>query len=110
MLPKKYRLSKKDIPQIFKQGKRFKGKSLALIVSEDSEEKRIGVIIAKKTFNLAVDRNKAKRRIRSIIKENMKSIPGKKVLIYATPGIRKMGYDEIKKDLIHIFQKLSKKD
>ena len=102
MLAKQYRLQKdRDFESVFKKGKTLSGKFLFLKVKKnDLQVSRFGLIIGKKISNKAVIRNRLKRQLREIIKNNLFNIkPGFDIVIITKPEIINKNYQEIKNDL-----------
>lgn len=65
MLPKKYRLDKKEIPNIVRRGKalRFEGYTIRAWYDNSISEPEFCIIVPKKVEALATGRNYIKRRI-----------------------------------------------
>lgn len=102
MLLKQNRLKKKkDFERVFKEGKGFKEKFLALRMTENNkEESRIGFVVQKKYFKKAVLRNKIKRQLREQVRKRMAEIKrGYDVVILARAGLEKAGFGEMDKTL-----------
>jgi len=109
MLARKHRLGKHEINKVFRKGKRIRSQSLMLI-TQKSDNVKVGVVIGKKCFPRAVDRNKAKRRIRSIVRELFNKIPkDTKIIIYTLPDIQKLDYKGIQKEITKLINKISSK-
>ena len=74
MIGKNNRISKKNIPNIVRRGKRFSGEGFDLKVWFDNslESPKFTVIISKKIHKSAVKRNQIKRRFRAAIFEILK--------------------------------------
>jgi ribonuclease P protein component len=66
MLPRKNRVPKEEMAKVFTHGKKTVFDGLALYSMTDFK-KKFSVVIPKKTISGAVDRNKAKRRVRSAV-------------------------------------------
>jgi len=62
---------KTTIDYLFKKGAVFRTKNLLLRLSENpgSKDLFIGVSVSKRNFNRAVDRNRIKRQLRSVVKQ-----------------------------------------
>lgn len=62
---------KTTIDYLFKKGVVFQTKNLLLRLSENpgSKDLFIGVSVSKRNFNRAVDRNRIKRQLRSVVKQ-----------------------------------------
>lgn len=98
---------KKDFDSVFKKGESFKSRSFILKITKNNLGKsRFGFIVSKKVSKKAVVRNKIKRRLRSIIKQNLKDIKkGMDVVLIILSGIEKKNFTELKEELITAFQK-----
>src|SRR3989344_862732 len=108
MLPKTNRLRKeKDFGKLFKKGKSFKEGFLILkIVKNDLKESRFGFIVSQKVSKKAVLRNKVKRRLRDIVRRNIKNIEkGIDAALIALPGLEKKNFLETKGILEALFKK-----
>ena len=111
MLPKQNRLARSEFDLVFKKGRRIRGRSFSLIIlsGEDKKEPiKIGIIVTKKVYKKAVDRNKLKRQIKNTINPDiLKSLPsGVKIAITAFPVPKPMRYQEIKEELVQLFSKI----
>ena len=102
MLAKTNRLRKeKDFEKLFKKGKSFKNGFLILkIVQNNLKESRFGFIVSQKVSKKAILRNKIKRRLRDIIRQNIGKIrKGIDVALIALPGLEKKNFSETKETL-----------
>lgn len=109
MLPKHNRLkNKKDFDNVFKKGKKIAGKLIFLKALKNKLDfSRFGFIVSLKISKKAVVRNKIKRRLRAVIKENILNIKiGLDIIIIAKPEILDKEYKEIKNDLENLLQNL----
>lgn len=109
MLPKENRLKrKKEFEAIFKEGKTLKGNYVFLKYSKGEDDKiKIGFVVSKKVSKLAVTRNKAKRRMREIVRLRKKEIKdGMRIIIIALSPIKNAGYEEIEKDIANLLEKI----
>jgi ribonuclease P protein component len=108
MLPKENRLKKeKEFEAVFKGGRTFRGKSVLLrYLINGTNETRIGFVVSKKISKLAVERNKAKRRMRDIVRLKRDDLKkGLSIVIVSLPPIKGMAFREIKEDLEKILSK-----
>ena len=108
MLPKLNRIrKKKDFEAIFKKGKGFKNRFLALkIVKNNLPESRFGFVISKKVSKKAVIRNKIRRRISEAIRLDLEKIKkGSDVVLVAYPGIEKNTFSETTELVKNILKK-----
>ncbi len=99
--------NEQDFENLFKKGKSFKVGFLTLKIAKNNlKESHYGFVTAKKFFKKTVLRNKIKRRLRSIIRQNIKDIKkGVDVVLIALPGLEKKSFSEIKEILDLIFKK-----
>ena len=75
MLPKKHRLPREKFNEIFKKGRRIRERyfNLLFLKREDNNPSQVGIVVNKKSFPQAIDRNKIKRQIRNIIIQDILS-------------------------------------
>ena len=108
MLPKENRLKlKRDFEKVFKQGKGYKQDCLFMkIVANGLGQVRFGFIVSKKISNKAVVRNKIKRQLREIIRNQLNQIKqGIDIVIVTLPGIENQEFQEIQKTIDVLFKK-----
>jgi ribonuclease P protein component len=108
MLPKENRLKReKEFEAVFKGGRAIRGKSVFLkYLINGTDKTRVGFVVSKKISKLAVERNKAKRRMRDIVRLKRSVLKdGLSIVIVSLPSIQKMEYGEIKEDLENILSK-----
>jgi len=76
MLPLKNRLKKKkDFEKVLKQGENIRGSVMYFKVLKTKEpEPRIGFIVSKKVSPKAVERNKARRRMKEAVRSSLDSL------------------------------------
>ncbi|OKH19393.1 ribonuclease P protein component [[Limnothrix rosea] IAM M-220] len=103
-LPKAHRLKNwRDFRTVYKQGKRFHGQQLVLIVHQTTLAKQptqIGISISRKVSKKAVVRNKIKRRLRHICRlflPNMKH--HWQVIIIVRSDAAKCEYEDFLREL-----------
>lgn len=113
MLTKENRLrKKKDFEIIFKNGKTFKEGFLILkIIKTNLEKNRFGFIISQKVSKKATVRNRIKRKLREVVRLNIKEgsddkEKGVDVALIILPGIDKKDFSEAKESLIKLFKKV----
>ena len=107
-MKKQFRIKKnKEFQLAFREGKSFANRQLVIYYLEKTEQAhfRIGLSVGKKIGN-AVVRNRIKRYLRKAFQELEADIlrPADIVIIARNPT-NKMGYEEIKKSLIHLLNK-----
>lgn len=108
MLLKTNRLTKKkDFEKLFKKGKSFKNGFLILrLVQNNLEASRFGFIVSQKVSKKAVVRNKVKRRLRDIIRQNIKEAKkGLDIALIVLPGLEKKTFLETKEMAIVLIKK-----
>jgi len=98
---------KKEFEKIYKQGKIIIGDFLFLkIIKNNLNTNHFGWVVSLKVSKKAVARNRIRRRLKEISRENSKDIkPGFNILIIAKPNIINKEFQEIKKELEELFQK-----
>jgi ribonuclease P protein component len=109
MLPKKHRLVKAcDFNIIKKKGRRYNANYYGLIVYErgDTNPSRFAFIVSKKISPKAVNRNKIKRFLRSLVSDLVKKVkPGYDVLFLSKKNIVKAEPSELKNKTRDLFDK-----
>ena len=109
MLQRANRLAKEsDFRQIMSKGKTLQGKffTIKYLDREPELPSRIGIVTSKKIAKQAVRRNKARRRIREAIRQDIKDIPGKDIVFLVKREILEAKYTEIADDAKNALQKL----
>jgi len=109
MLPKENRLKKeKEFEAVFKGGRTFKGSCVFLkYLANGTDKTKIGFVVSKKVSKSAVVRNKAKRRMREIVRLRKKEIKeGLSIIIVALPPIKDAEYKEIERDIAGLLEKI----
>ena len=109
MLAIKYRLTKqKDFDNVWQTGRSSFNECLGIKASKNKlANSRFGFVVSTKISKKAVDRNKIKRRLRNIIKENIEHIkPGYDVVIITQKAIINKEYKEIKDLVVKSLNKL----
>ncbi len=71
MLKKNNRLNSEEFQEVFKKGKRYFFKNFLFIIYQNNKNFKAGISIPKKEFKLAIQRNKIKRQIHYLLKENL---------------------------------------
>ena len=101
----KIKLYKQEIDNIYSSGKHLKSSYVKLIfLKNDLNINRIVFSIKKQSAN-AVQRNKIKRRIKSIICRN-ETINGFDIVIGVFPEIKLASFEDLEKDFKKIIAKL----
>lgn len=86
------------------------GYVLLLACKNDLEHPRLGLVIGKKNVKLAAQRNRLKRQIREVFRLNQHLIDNYDVVIVARRGFAEIVNDELQKQFIKFWKKLSVKD
>lgn len=104
-MTKNHRLRKnEDFQSVFKKGKNFWNRQFTLIIKKNKlSESRIGFTITKK-YGTAVERNKLKRRLREIIRNNnYLLIKNHDMILIPKASTKNMTYAELESSVKHIF-------
>ena len=90
-----------------RQSKFFVSPNFNIRISENKEkETRFGIVVSKKTSKKAVLRNKTKRIIREIIRENLTDIAkGKDIIIVSKKTLNQKLRKEAEQELLSVFKK-----
>jgi ribonuclease P protein component len=106
MLAKENRLTKKkDFETVFSQGKGIKYGSLYLKYKKNRLKGcRFGIIVGKNYSKKAVERNKIKRRIREILKEQ--SAQGLDIIVVVSPGAEN-DFEKLKGNVEKLLKKIN---
>ncbi len=105
---KKYEVVKKndDFNDIINTGKCLKSHFFNIYYKDgDFNYPRFGIAVSKKYGN-AVERNKVKRQIRSLIDHNKNLFSnGKNYIIMVRKGVKGINYSKMEQDFVHLLQK-----
>lgn len=108
MLAYKYRLTKnKDFERVAKFGRVIFCREMGIKwIKNDLSISRFAIIVSLKIDKKATVRNKIKRRIRTIIFQNLKTMKsGFDIMILTNPEIKNLNYWEIKEKLEGLLKK-----
>ncbi|NJK34721.1 MAG: ribonuclease P protein component [Oscillatoriales cyanobacterium SM2_2_1] len=113
MLPKPHRLHRRDFQELYQSSERYRGVYLLLRLhyrSSSSDAKpypcRIGIVIAKKTCKLAVQRNRIRRQLRFICQDFLSQLgQGRDLIITVTSLEGNPSFEDLRQDLWQLFQK-----
>ncbi|KIP21347.1 Ribonuclease P protein component [Anoxybacillus ayderensis] len=107
-MKKKYRIKKNDeFQEVFQRGTSVANRQFVLYVLDQPGQCyfRIGLSVSKK-IGKAVVRNRVKRYIRQVFHEERDRIEaGKDYVIIARMPVATMGYEEVKKSLLHVLRR-----
>jgi ribonuclease P protein component len=101
------RLKRKEFKEVLRKGKGFKEDFLVLKVLKDKQEKKvkIGILVSKKVFKKAVQRNKFKRRLREIVRMKLPQIKEGIKLVFIPLSNIDPEFESLKKKVEKIFKK-----
>lgn len=106
MLPRSKRLNKDLFLKVIKSGRMINTPLFSLYLSKTEKEKRFSVSVPKKVSKLAVDRNKIRRRVYSIIKKLEKEIiTGVLGVIVVKNGTQKLSFIDLSIEISKVFVK-----
>ncbi|OQC54991.1 MAG: ribonuclease P [Parcubacteria group bacterium ADurb.Bin016] len=110
MLKKQYRLTrKKDFDRLFQAAEaKYYGKLVGVrMVASGLNYNRFGFIVSRRYCRLATERNLIKRRLASIVKENLsKMVKGYDIAIVVIAPCPLLKFDDLKQELIKAWGKL----
>lgn len=105
--PGKARLPSRRYPAVFDAKRVFRARSLVVWVARDAADgRKAGVVVSKRTFRRAVDRNRAKRLMREAFRLLRSSLaPDVEVILVARAGIAGLSCKEVSRDLAYVARK-----
>ena len=109
MLSKRYRLRKRGSFSYVRVHGTRKSESCISFVYIPGRCKRIGIVVSNK-IGKAVKRNLVKRRMRGAAAELIDGIKNGQMVFSAKPGIEKLGYAEIKKQMESLLRRTGAMD
>lgn len=103
MLSKKYRFhSRGGVRYVYQKGKTVRGQKMSLVFVENTRGfTRVAVVVSKKVAKSAVKRNRIRRRIYEVVRQNFEMIPKKHdyiFVVYAT-DVLTMPHSQLEKRL-----------
>jgi ribonuclease P protein component len=108
MLKKSYRLRKnKEIKKVIENGLSVFNKEIGIkFIKNNLLNSRFCFIVSSKIDKRATVRNKIKRRLREIIRQNLEKIkPGFDIVIFAKVGIKDLDFFQLKEKLEQLLKK-----
>lgn len=109
MLSKQYRLKKRsDFQEVWRLGTKAKGQLIIMRAHQTSNEcPRFAFIVSKKVSKKAVIRNRIKRTITEVVRQNISSVKGGyDVIVVALPQIAGTSSIKIKEDVLNTIKKI----
>jgi ribonuclease P protein component len=107
-LSKKQRMTKASLfREAFAQKKSFVGRYMVLWLREGEDASlRLGLVTSKKVSLRAVDRNRARRRLREAVRLNRSKLAGQTdLLIIARRNILRASHDEVEREFLWLAEK-----
>ncbi len=100
-LPGPYRLDSSKYKRIFAEKRSVYGRTLVVWVARGTDAgRRAGVVVSKRTFRRAVDRNRAKRLMREAFRLSRRQlVPDVDVILIARAGIAGKKSQDVMRDL-----------
>ncbi len=97
----------RNFKEIAKKGRAVRNGEITLkILKNENEYNSFGIVISTKVSKLATKRNQLKRRIKEIIRDDLKNQKiGYKVMILISPKVLEKEYSEIKESILGLFNK-----
>ena len=103
MLAKKYRFhSRGGVRYVYQHGKTVRKPRMSLVFCDNTRGfTRIAVVVSKKVTKAAVKRNRIRRRVYEVVRQNFEFIPKKRDYIFViySDDLLKMSYSELVKSL-----------
>lgn len=107
MIPKKHRISKGFFEEIYKNGKGFSSLFLSMKVLKNNDKINFfSVVVSKKVSKVAPKRNKIKRRILYVLKQQNKLMKqGYFIVLQVKPPMKDQSYSFFKEEVLKILKK-----
>jgi len=103
VLPNQNRLRRReDFAKVYANGDRYRGKylNLKILVDNNSEFTKIGIVVSKKVSKLAVSRNRFKRQLRAIFRQLLSQLKcGLQIVVTVVASENKPSYQQLWDDL-----------
>jgi len=95
---------RKDFDYVYQKRNVFGNRNLVMyFVKNGTDTNRLGIVVSKKVSNLAVDRNKIRRRLKDIVRLNDGKVKqGYDLLIIAKPNCLDLSYQMLEKAFMHL--------
>jgi ribonuclease P protein component len=109
MLPKEHRLRLfKDFKNVLEKGFGLRENGFYVkFVDNNLLKTRVAVVVSKKQYKKATQRNKIKRKVKEVIRKNLSQIKeGKDIIIVIFKGLEKEKINDLQSKIMSIFDKL----
>lgn len=108
MINKSYRINKKEFDSIIKNGFSCNSSFFSLKFLENKEKiSKFSVVVSKKVTKSAIFRNKTRRRVYSILKNEQKNLKKQGFfMFFAKKDLVKKDFSVIKADILYILSKI----
>jgi len=101
---------RKDFQRVYRGGAVWKGSCFSLHVLRREEGSRFGIVVPRR-FGKAVERNRAKRRLREAFRRIAPSLPTADIIVRPTADCERFGIEEIGRRLARgVEEALAKED
>ena len=90
---------RKDFQRVYRRGVVWKGSCLSLHVLVRKDGVRLGIVMPRR-FGTAVERNRAKRRLREAFRATAASLPPVDVVVKPASGCERIGIEELRRVLV----------
>lgn len=105
MLPKNKRISKDSFKTILQKGTSYHTENFTLRVLP-SEKEGFAVLVSKKVAKGAVDRNRIRRRVYSVLRDSLLHIKAKsKNIVSAKDGAKQLSFESQKEEINRLLKK-----
>ncbi|NPA10910.1 MAG: ribonuclease P protein component [Epsilonproteobacteria bacterium] len=96
-------LTQKEIPLVYKKGRRFRTDSFSVFF-QSSNELKLSVVVSKKISKKAVIRNKIKRRVRHLSREFLNK---GKIIVVVKENISSKNFEKLKDEFKKIANRIN---
>jgi ribonuclease P protein component len=106
MIPKKFRIERKEFPALLSSRNFFHSDYFILRTSSSFDNKpHVGVSVSKKISKKAVVRNTIRRRVYAVVFLELSRLKSNLILVVAKPGADKIKGETLKKEINNLFIK-----
>ena len=108
MLSKRYRFhSRGGVRHTYQNGKTIRGSRISLVFADNSRNKqRFAVVVSKKVLKSAVGRNRIRRRVYEVIREQLPKIsqPVDCIFVVYSKEVATMEYKELRSLMVNLLK------